>query len=123
MQLAAGVAMLADSASPSFEADEVIRDWMAISIDAFETCQAQGVQLGTDSVLEAAEMFLVANLGAAFFARHVRFYGPGAKPLRFTRMALTAVGIPDADLRAEEVFEAHMHRLPELRIGMGASSV
>lgn len=122
-QLAAGMALLADSASPSFEADEVIRDWLTISVDAFKACQARGVSLGTESALEAAEMFIVTNLGAAFFARHVRFNAPGTKPMRFTRLALTAVGIPDADAHAEEVLAAHMRRLPELRIGMGISNL
>lgn len=116
-QFAAGMALFADSASPTFEADGVIRDWLNLSVDAFDSCKARSAFQGELKTLEAAEMFLVTNLGVVFFGRHVRLNEPGTKQLRFVRLALTAVGVPDVDQHAEEVLGAYAHRLPELDIG------
>lgn len=66
--------------------------------------------------LEAAEMFLVTNLGVVTFGRHVLHNEPGTKPMRFVRLALTAVGVPDVDRHAEEVISTYSHRLSKLDI-------
>lgn len=116
-QVAAGIALFADSASPTFETDGVIRDWLNLSIDAFESCKARGTFQGDMETLEAAEMFLVTNLGVVFFGRHVRHNEPGTKPMRFVRLALAAVGVPDVDQHAEEVISTYAHRLPEIDSG------
>lgn len=115
-KFAAGMALFADRASPAFEADDVIRGWLNLSVDAFESCQARGIFQGGFSALEAAEMFLVTNLGAVFFGKHVRLDEPGTIPLRFTRLGLAAVGVPDVDTHAEEVIRTYKSRLPPLDI-------
>lgn len=118
-QVAAGMALFVDNASPTFEADDVIQDWLNLSIDAFESCQSRGAFQRDMSTREAAEMFLVTNLGSVFFGRHVRLNDPDTKPMRFVRLALAAVGVPDVDEHAQEVIEAYAHRLPQLRINLG----
>lgn len=108
---AAGMALFADSASPAFEADEVIRDWLDLSVDALSSAPEFD---GETAVLEAAEMFLATNLGAAVFGRHVRLNAPGTQPLRFVRLALKAVGVARVDEYADEVIAQYSGRIPAL---------
>lgn len=112
-QIAAGIALFADTTSPTFEADEVIQDWLSLSLDALKTCEAHGVLNGGMDASEAAEFFLVTNLGARFFGRHIQLQERGASQIRFVRLALTAVGVPDVDEHAAEVVEKYATRLPE----------
>lgn len=106
---AAGMALFTDSASPTFEADEVIKDWLTLSVEALETARESGPGLST---LEAAEVFLVTNLGAAFFGRHVRLNMPGTQKLRFVRAGVTAAGVSHVDQYAHDVLGKHDGRLP-----------
>ncbi|OAV53921.1 TetR/AcrR family transcriptional regulator [Enteractinococcus helveticum] len=113
-QLAAGMTLLGDSASPALEADEVIRDWLSISVDALQVCQSVGELDPGLSVLDGAEMFLVTILGAGLFRHHLRSSVPGTKPLRFVRFALAAVGAPTVDEYAHEVVSRYAHHVPTL---------
>lgn len=106
---AAGMALFTDSASPTFEADGVIQDWLALSIEALETAREPAT---SPSTLEAAEIFLVTNLGAAFFGRHVRLDVPGTLKLRFVRAGLTAAGVTHVDQHADNVLRKHEGHLP-----------
>lgn len=115
LQQAAGMSLFSDKASPAFGSDIVIREWLSIGVDAFELCKSEEELDGSLTALEAAEMFLVTNLGATVFARHVRFNEPGTKPMRFVRLALTAVGIPHVDEHAEAVIERFRGKLPEFQ--------
>lgn len=121
-QVAAGIALFADRASPAYEADDVIRDWLALSVEGFEASPVREHADGETSPLEAAEMFLVTNLGALFFGRHVRLNAKGTEPLRFLRLALTAVGVSDVDKHTQDVIDNHSAHLPELRLGPRAES-
>lgn len=55
----------------------------------------------------------MTNLGARFFGRHIRLEERGAGQIKFVRLALTAVGIPDVDEHAAEVIEKYATRLPD----------
>lgn len=110
-RFAAGMSLFMDRASPVYEADQVIRDWLALSADALATIP------GTERALpaqEAAEVFLVTNLGGAFFGRHVIGDAPSREPLRFVRHALKAAGVADVDAHAEAVLSRHRDALPAL---------
>lgn len=106
---AAGMALFTDSASPTFEADQVIQDWLTLSAEALETARESD---RSPSTLEAAEIFLVPNLGATFFGRHVRLNMPGTQKLRFVRAGLTAAGVSHVDQHADDVLGKHDGRLP-----------
>lgn len=108
---AAGIALLTDHASPAFESDDVLRDWLALSIESLESARESDQGLST---LEAAEVFMVMNLGAVFFGHRVRLNAPGTKKLRFVRAGLAAVGVPHVDEHAEAVLAAHEGRIPAL---------
>lgn len=108
---AAGMALFNDSASPTFEADEVIHDWLLLSVDALDSARAPDSSV---SAFEAAEVFLVTILGAAFFGRHVRLNAPGTQRLRFVRAALAAASVPDVDRYADEVLQDHATDIPSL---------
>lgn len=114
VQCAAGMALFADAAAVTSEADEVIQSWLQITADALQTCVDAGQDLGELSILDAAEMFLVTNLGAAFFGRHVRLDQPGTKEHRFVRLALTAVGVQGADEHADAVIDRYQGNVPSI---------
>lgn len=106
---AAGMALFTDSASPTFEADQVIQDWLTLSVEALETAPKSD---RSPSTLEAAEIFLVTNLGATLLGRHVRLNMPGTQKLRFVRAGLTAAGVSHVDQHADDVLGKHDGRLP-----------
>lgn len=108
-RLAAAVALFTDRASPTFEAEEVIKDWLDLSVEALESARESDFGLTT---LESAEIFLAMNMGSVFFERHVRLNSPGSQKLRFVRAGLTAAGVANAHLHTEEVLSKYKDKLP-----------
>ena len=115
-QLAAGIALFTDAAAPTFEADEVGRDWLALSLDAFEVCQAHGELAGSMSTRDAAELFLVTSLGVRVFGRRLQLADDGIEQLRLVRLALTAVGVADVEAQSREVLKKYTTRLPSFQL-------
>lgn len=106
---AAGVALFTDGASPTHETNEIIEEWLALSVEALETARTDKRGLST---LEAAEIFIVTNLGASAFGRYVRLNEPGTQKLRFVRAALVAAGVPLVDEHADEILSKYHGKLP-----------
>ncbi|MGM7667646.1 TetR family transcriptional regulator [Microbacterium sp. A93] len=117
-QYAAGMSLFSDKASPAFESGDVIDSWLALSIDALEASRKCGEIVTDISTQEAAELFLVTNLGAQIFSRYVRADLPGAAPLRFVLLSLRVVGDADVDVHAEEVLARFEGKLPDLAAGI-----
>ncbi len=111
-EVAAGIALFGDASSPAFESDQVVQAWLDLSVDAFVTCEAHGQLTPGLSPLEAAEMLLASSLGSLLFRDYVRLNAPDTKAVRFIRLALTSVGIPNVDESAEEVLREYRDRIP-----------
>jgi AcrR family transcriptional regulator len=117
-QYAAGMSLFSDKASPAFESEGVIDSWLALSIEALEVSRKSGEIVTDISTLEAAELFLVTNLGAQIFSRYASADSFGPAPLRFVLMALRVIGDADVDVHAEEVRARFEGKLPDLAPGV-----
>lgn len=113
-QLRAGMALLVDSAAGSSGSDEIIHDWLALSLDAFEKLRECGDLDPKLTPAEAAELFLFVNLGASFFGGQVWNDGAEADRLRVVGLALTAVGVEGAKEEVDEIIADFGRSIPAL---------
>lgn len=113
-EFAAGVALTIDGGSPTSSAADVLRSWLRSATEAFQQCAEAGQLDPAVTPLEAAEMFVVTNLGATFFGDFVRLNAPGTQQLRFVRLALLSLGFADAHEQADEVIERYGHQIAGL---------
>nr|WP_209706649.1 TetR/AcrR family transcriptional regulator [Leucobacter exalbidus] len=114
LQHAAGMSLFGDKSSPIMGSELLIQEWLRLSQDAFEVCDAQHKLDPHISPLDAAEMLLLTSLGRSLFSRYARNNPPETRPLRFLRMSLAAAGIPDVEAHADEVLTRYAGLLPEL---------
>lgn len=114
-QIDAGMALFGDRGGPVFEYPVVVRDALALITDALAECRERGMFADDWDLGEAAQMFQVTTLGLVQFGRLVGVDISEDKLMRFTAMAMTSVGIPDAPRHVADVVAAHRGRLPRFR--------
>lgn len=103
-QIAAGVVLFTDRASPTFEVAEVREDWISALHHFLKSAHAGG-ELGDEpSPRELADYIFIMNMGEAIFGARTYTSEHATQRLRFMRITLRNAGVRDADAMIDEVF-------------------
>lgn len=113
-QVSAAFRLFIDPTAPTFEARDIVENWISLASGAIERHPAERAADTDVSPLEAAEMLYATSLGALFFGKHLRYLASGTKPLRFVRLSLAAVGYLNVNEHADAVIASMTPKLAAL---------
>ena len=95
-QVAAGLVLLSDRASPVFASRELFNDWIDSLVILLKRAQDLGEINESEDIRDLAEYLFFANMGDGVFGGQLRSTNPAAPRMRMMRRALTHGVSPNA---------------------------